>query len=591
MSRNSILVYKGHVDATIVYTGRVNTDATLQTASLFRVCCVAMDAVLEKLDDLYERKLFGNVFAIVQDHATCDTVVSHVCGRLLSSLAAEPAQYKVPFSMGRVFMCQVIESSGTKMMEVVQEIMARHYDNTLILEHVCTLLVHAFNTKSVVAGDIVPSVAAIAKSMQRYVVDPLARKFVQVALCALDSITRGPHTKQMVSSIRAAGGLDVVEIVLASIARTPDEDHTIYEDIMRVGCLVVSRLAGGWRVREGDAAGSVDTDILHAMLNYPENYQLHHSACAGLAALAQLNLHKFKHKVTAIQYAANAFQVAVSDEECETACTEMLANFAFDQSTQRVVPVHQTAIGDTGVIAIAVASLKRYYDRNTSAMAHVDAMCGIVRMLSKVVDAHRHNKQRMLFANTHGLLLSILVMRRKQTLSTAIEAECICLLCKITVDVFEHNGRQLNIIQSACLERRVTSPNAKNRAGIPTSLIAAALCAIEKKGAPVSMIVDCLDMLGRCAQVPPLRAKIGTHGIDTVVKLMAPRLHAEVIRLGMIFLEEMSQEPCYSAHAALQTAVRAGANTALCDNAKHCQKRKRARSNIAKNLQDSEEQS
>jgi len=558
-----------------------------------------MDAVLETLHDLYEKKLFGNVFAMVQEHATCDTVVSHVCGRLLSSLAAKPAQDKVPFSMGRLFMCQVIESIGTKITELVQEIMAFHCDNQLILENVYTLLMHAFNTKKMVAGAIVPCITAIVKSIQTHVINPLTRKFVQKALCALDSITRGPHTKQVVLSIRVAGGLNVVEIVLACIARKPAEAYNIHEDIVQVGCLVVSRLVVGWRALALDGADSLDRDIGHVMINYPENYQLHQSACAGLAALAQLNLHKFKHKVTAMQYAANTFQVAVSNEECETACTEMLSNFAFDQATQRIVPVNQTAIGETRVIAIAVASLtgKRYYDHNTSAVVHVDAMCGIVCMLSKVVHAHCHNKQQMLYANTHGLLLSIITMRRKQTASTAIEAECICLLCKITVDVFEHSGRQLDIIKSTCSERSVTSPNAKNRAATPTSLIAVALCAMLKKGAPVFMIVDCLDMLGHCAQVQLLRAKIGTQGVDTVVKVMVPRVHDEIICLGMIFLEGMcvccfvlSQEACYSVHAGLQTAVGANTSTTLCDNAKHCQTRKRSRHNIENNMQDNEVQ-
>ena len=549
-----------------------------------------MDAVLETLDDLYEKKLFGDVFATVQEHVTSDVVVSHVYGLLLSSLAAEPAQYKVPFSMGRLFMCEVIESSGMKMVEVVQEIMACHCDNQLILENVCTVLMHAFNTTKMISGAIVPCVAAIVKSIQKHVADPLARIFVQKALLALDSITRGAHTKQVVSSIRVAAGLNVVEIVLVCMARKPAEAYTIHEDIVRVGCLVVSRLGVGWRASALDGADCLDSDILHAMLNYPENYQLHQCACAGLAALAQLNLHKFKHKAIAIQYAANTFQVAVSDEECETACVEMLSNFAFDQATQCTVSAHQTAIGDTGVMAIAIASLKRYYDRNTSATVHVDAMCSIVRMLSKVVHAHRHNKQRMLFANTHGLLLSITTMRRKQTASTAIEAECICLLCKITVDVFENSGRQLDITKSACLERSVTSPNAKNKAAAPTSLIAAALCAMVKKGAPVLMILDCLDMLGHCAQVPVLRAKIGNNGIDTVVKLMVPRVHDEIIRLGMVFLEGMSQEACYSEHAGLQTAVAASSTPALCEHANHCQTRKRARHNIENRKQDSETQ-
>jgi len=548
---------------------------------------MAMDAVLESVDELYEKRLFGNVFAIVQEHATCDKVVRHVLRRLLCSLALEPTQYKVPFSMGRLFLRHVIESSGKKMTEVLQEIMALHCDNHKILGDVCTLLMHAFNTENMVGTTIVPYVTAIAKSIQKHLVDPLAKEFVQMALHALDSITRGSHTKEVMSSIRVAGGLDVVKIVLACIARRPVQGYKIEENIVQAACTVVSRLAGDWRVSGIGNIDGVDSDILHAMLNCPENYELHHAACSALAALAQLNLHEFKHRVTAIWYVANTFQVAVGDERCETACTEALSNFAFDQATQRAVSANQTAIGETGVIAIAVASLKRYYDRNTCGVVHVDAMCGIMRMLSKVVHAHRHNKQRMLFSNTHGLLLSILSRRRKYTVSSAVEAECICLLCKITVDVFEHSGRQLGVIESACAERSVATPNVKNRATAPTCLIAAALCAMPKKGAPVFMIVDCLNMLGHCAQVPMLRAKIGTEGIDTVVKLMVPRAHDEIVRLGMIFLEGMSLEACYSEHAGLHTAVAASAGTVLSDNAKHCQTRKRARCNIEKGMQDS----
>jgi len=548
---------------------------------------MAMDGVLQCLDELYERNLFADVFLLVQEHATCEKVVKHVLLRLLGSVAVEPSQYKVPFSMGRLFLCHVIESSGMKMTEVLQEIMALHCDNHKMLEDVCTLLMHAFNTENMVATTIVPCVTAIVKSIQQHLVDPLAKEFVQMALHALDSITRGSHTKEVMSSIRVAGGLDVVKIVLACVARRPGQGYKIEENIVQAACTVVSRLAGDWRVSAVEKIDGVDSDILHAMLNCPENYELHHAACSALAALAQLNLHEFKHRVTAIWYAANTFQVAVGDERCETACTEALSNFAFDQATQCTVSANQTAIGETGVIAIAMASLKRYYDRNTCGVVHVDAMCGIMRMLSKVVHTHRHNKQRMLFSNTHGLLLSILSRRRKHMVSTAIEVECIGLLCKITVDVFQHSGRQLGVIESACAERSVATPNVKNRATAPTSLIAAALCAMPKKGAPVSMIVDCLDMLGHCAKVPMLRAKIGMEGIDIVVKLMAPRAHDEIARLGMIFLEGMSQEACYSEHAGLHTAVAASTGTVLSDNAKHCQTRKRARCNIEKGMQDS----
>jgi len=548
---------------------------------------MVMDAVLKCLDELYEQKLFANVFVLVQEHATCEKVVQHVLLRLLCSVAVEPSQYKVPFSMGRLFLRHVIESSGMKLTEMLQEIMALHCDNQKILKDVCTLLMHAFNTENMVATTIVPCVTAIVMSIQKHLVDPLGKDFVQMALHALDSITRGSHTKQVISSIRVAGGLDVVKIVLACIAQRPVRGYKIEENIVQAACIVVSRLAAGWRASAVEKIDGIDSDILHTMLNCPENYELHHAACSALAALAQLNLDQFKHKVTAIWYTANTFQVAVGDEKCETACTEALSNFACDQATQRTLSVNQTAIGETGVIAIAVASLKRYYDRNTCGVVHVDAMCCIMRMLSKVVHTHRHNKQRMLFANTHGLLLSIVSRRRKQMVSTSIEAECICLLCKITVEVFENRERQLDMIKSACTERNVASPNVKNRATAPTSLIAAALCAMPKKGAPVFMIVDCLDMLGHCAQVPMLRGKIGTEGIDAVVKLMTPNAHDEIVRLGMIFLEGMSQEACYAEHAGLHTAVAANTSTALYDNAKHCQTRKRARCNIEKSTQDS----
>ena len=227
-------------------------------------------------------------------------------------------------------------------------------------------------------------------------------------------------------------------------------------------------------------------------------------------------------------------------------------------------------------------------------------MCSILHMLARLVHCHRHNKQRMLFSNYYGLLLAIVKMRRKHSVSTRIEVECIHLLCMITVDVFENESRQKEAITSVGICRNITSPNIKNKAMTPITLIDAALCAISKKGASVCMILDCLCMFRQCTQVPVLRQTIGLEGITIIVRIMlSPRskpsatsaivcVNDDITRLGMIFLEGMSQERIFALHPDLQKAVGVSTTKTLFDNTQHCCTRDSARESIQNNMQDNE---
>jgi len=170
----------------------------------------------------------------------------------------------------------------------------------------------------------------------------------------------------------------------------------------------------------------------------------------------------------------------------------------------------------------------------------------------------------------------------------------------ITVDVFENESRQKEAITSVGICRNITSPHIKNKAMTPITLIDAALCAISKKGASVCMILDCLDMLGWCTQVPVLRQTIGVEGITIIVRIMLPPrskpsatsdivcANDDITRLGMIFLEGMSQERIFALHPDLQKAVGVSTTKTLSDNTQHCSTRDSARENIQNNMQDNE---
>jgi len=563
-----------------------------------------MDGVFRKIDLWHENHLFREIFKTMREYESTEVVPDRVLCKLVDSLAALPAEYKVPFSVGRAYMRIIIDNTDTMIQDMIPRIMACHRDHLPIQENACSFLKYAFNSERMLLPTIAPCFAAVVNSMQTHFGDPKAHVLMLKALFALDSMTRGLDTTQLLALPCTVCNVNVVDRILSLLTRTPFLNHdniNIYEDTMQLGCLVISRLAPGWRAPAHANPKSLDNDILHGMLNFPENYLLQESACAALAALAKLNLDKFTHIATCIQYVANTFQVAANDMHCENMCATALSHFAFDHAKQSSVSANQSAIGKCGVFALACASLKRYYDRNTNAVVHVEAMCTILRMLSRLVHKHRHNKQRTIFSNYHGLLLGIVTMRRKQSGFSNIEVECMRLLCSITVDVFEDEKKQTEIITSSGSLRTITSPNAKNRTTGTTTLIAAALSAIAKKGAPLCMIVDCFDMLGHCAKIPALRATIGSEGITIVARLMLlcrksnaaanDMDSSDTTRLGMVILEGMSYDRVFAMHPDLQKAAGVSTMATLTDNSKHCPVRDSVRHNVQHAMQHNEMQS
>ena len=558
-----------------------------------------MDGVFRQLDIWHENHLFREIFTTMREYESIEVVPDRVLSKLVGSLAALPPEYKVPFSVGRAYMRIIIDNTDTMIEELIPRIMACHRDHLQIQENACSFLKYAFNTDRMLLPTIGPCFAAVVNSMQTHVGNPKAGDFVLKALFALDSMTRGLDTTQLLALPCSVCNVNVVDRILSFLTRTPGLTHDnidTYEDTLQVGCLVISRLAPGWRAPAHADPKSLDNDILHGMLNFPENSLLQESACAALAALAKLNLDSFMHTATGIQYVVNKFQVAANDMHCENLCMTALSHFAFDHAKECFVTANQSAIGNCGMIALACASLKRYYDRNTNAVVHVEAMCTIMRMLSRLVHKHHHNKQRMIFSNYHGLLLGIVTMRRKQSVSSNIEVECLRLLCKITVDVFAEEKRQKEIIVSSGSLRSITSPNARNKATGTITLIAAALAAIAKKGAPLCMIVDCFDMLGHCAKIPALRATIGFEGVTIVVRLMLPGLKSnadpsDTIRLGMVILEGMTHDRVFAMHPDLQKVAGASTIATPTGNTKHCLVRDSVCHNVQHAMQHSEMQS
>jgi len=344
-----------------------------------------MDGVFRQLDIWHENHLFREIFKTMREYESIEVVPDRVLSKLVGSLAALPAEYKVPFSAGRAYMRIIIDNTDTMIEDLIPRIMACHRDHVQIQENACSFLKYAFNTDRMLLPTIGPCFAAVVNSMQTHFGNPKADVFVLKALFALDSMTRGLDATQLLALPCSVCNVNVVDRILSFLTRTPFLNHdniNTYKDTIQVGCLVISRLAPGWHAPAHADPKSLDNDILHGMLNFPENYLLQESACAALAALAKLNLDKFMHTTTGIQYVVNTFQVAANDMHCENLCAAALSHLAFDHAKQSSVSANQSAIGKCGIIALACAPPKRYYDRNTNTVVHVEAMCTIMRMLS-----------------------------------------------------------------------------------------------------------------------------------------------------------------------------------------------------------------
>ena len=567
-----------------------------------------MEAITSKLDDLIKMELFAKFFETMLENKESAPVQQHALSQLVIKLNSEPIIQRVPFSAGRVYMCHIIQSAGNLIHTVVPEIMLCHQGDAVIQENGCFLFLYAFNTQKMSLDAAVPCTISICRAMNVSGRDHVhSDKIKYRALCALNAITRGPDKVALFPAIRTAGDFDIVLQVLRAIYRNSSEN---LEHFLEVACTILGRLAGGWRAPSAEThpiaparvpgAGpqkSVDRTIVHAMEQFSENEAIQIAGCAALGSLVECNFDRFTEVNHGIQLVTNMFQVAAPEAEYERVCAQTLRNFCFDPSTRTIRREQQISIGNNGSVAIALAMLKRYYDRNTNSAIHIETMCAIIDMLCLLMQGNRHLQHRMLYCNSQALLLGIVSMRRKKSVAIDLENKALELICWMNIGVFEDESRQAGRILNAGNATAIASCNPRNKETPAISFIEAALCAMPKRNASVAMIQHCLQFLEHCAQVPALRQKIGTDGLATIVLLMMPKQARkraaavvctdEVTRLGMLILASMAQDRVFALEKQLQRAVEAPMAARMAGNKQHCATRDTARKRIDDHTQDS----
>jgi len=571
-----------------------------------------MEAITSKLDDLIKMELFAVFFETMLQNKESAPVQQHALSQLIIKLNAEPFIPRVPFSAGRMYMCKIIENASVSIHTVVPEIMLYHRGDAVIQEYGCYLFLYAFNTQKMSLDAVVPCTIGICYAMNVSGRDRThSDKIKYRALCALNAITRGPDKVALFPAIRSAGDFDVVVHVLRATHRNSSEN---LEHFLEVACTVLGRLAAGWRVPSAEmdqaalsrvpGAGlrkSVDRTIVEAMDQFSENEAIQIAGCAALGSLVECNFDHFTEVVQGIQLVTNLFQVAAPDAEYERVCARTLCNFCFDPLTRTIRREQQTFIGNSGNIAIALAMLKRYYDRNTNNVKHIETMCAIIDMLCLLMQGNRNLQHCMFFCNSQALLLGIVRMRRKKSIAIDLETKALELICWMNIDVFEDGSRQAGRILNTGNATAVASPNQRNKDTPAISFIEAALCAMPKRNASARMIQHCLELLVHCAQVPALRPKIGIDGLATIVLLMFPKNTRKrtaafvcteaVARLGMLILASMAQDKVFALDQQLQRAMEAPIHTHMADNQQHCATHTTACQRIYDHTQDSMQES